>query len=83
MAARLAKKVSRRDKILKVAADLFGEHGYRATSMRMISARARCDVALAYHYFGSKEALYETIIKDYRGRIANILVVVTKRTSPR
>src|SRR5262245_59884167 len=47
--------------------------------MRMIATRARCDVALDYHHFGSKEALYETIIRDYSARYASVFASVLAR----
>jgi len=46
--------------------------------MRMIATRAKCDVALAYHHFGSKEALYETIIRDYSQRYAAVFGVLAR-----
>jgi len=50
--------------------------------MRMIARRARCDVALAYHHFGSKEALYEQIVRDYGGRYASLFTVLSQPGSP-
>ena len=50
--------------------------------MRMIARRARCDVALAYHHFGSKEALYETIIREYTSRYASLFGVLTRPGTP-
>ena len=71
-----------RERIITAATALFADLGYRATSMRMIARRARCDVALAYHHFGSKEALYETIIRDYSGRYAGLFAVLTRPGTP-
>jgi len=44
-------------RLVEVAADLLAEVGPRQLSMRAVSSRAGVNVAQAYHYFGSKEAL--------------------------
>ncbi|GHD22629.1 TetR family transcriptional regulator [Streptomyces galbus] len=53
-----------RQAIMRSAADLFAELGYRNTSIRAIAADAGCDPALVPHYFDSKEALYSAVIAD-------------------
>src|SRR5258705_9215635 len=52
------------DRLLKVACELFAEHGYAGTSVREITRRARANLgAITYHY-GSKEALYHAVISS-------------------
>jgi AcrR family transcriptional regulator len=46
-----------RKEILAAARDLFAKHGYDATSMRAVAARAGVDPALVRRFFGSKEDL--------------------------
>jgi AcrR family transcriptional regulator len=53
-----------RERLVEAAVALFSEKGYAATGTRAIAARARCNVALISHYFGSKEGLLrETITR--------------------
>jgi AcrR family transcriptional regulator len=46
-----------RRRIVDVALDLFRQHGYDGTTMRMIAAEAGVSLGSAYYYFGSKEEL--------------------------
>jgi len=46
-----------RERILAAAADEFAAHGYDATTVRGIAARAGVDSALVHHYFGTKADL--------------------------
>ena len=48
----------KRDLILASARQLFAQHGFKATSMRMIAADAGCDVALLAYHFGNKQELF-------------------------
>src|SRR3954468_14140542 len=51
-----------RERLLEAASALFSEQGYAATGTRAIAARAKCNVALISHYFGSKEGLLREVI---------------------
>ena len=44
-------------KLISAAADLLGEVGPRAMSVRMVAERAGVNHGLVHHYFGSKEGL--------------------------
>jgi AcrR family transcriptional regulator len=46
-----------RRRIIDVALDLFREHGYDGTTMRMIASGAGVSLGNAYYYFDSKEKL--------------------------
>jgi AcrR family transcriptional regulator len=48
---------STRERILDVAAELFGEHGYDATSLREIAERLGFTKAALYYHFKSKEEI--------------------------
>jgi AcrR family transcriptional regulator len=54
--------VGKREQLLEAAMGLFSEHGYAATGTRAIAARAKCNVALISHYFGSKEGLLREVL---------------------
>ncbi len=65
-----------KERILEVATRLFAERGFDAASMRSIADEARCNVALAYHHFGSKEALYEEIFREHAKQMQSIVLLV-------
>lgn len=50
--------------ILTAARQLFAEHGFRETSVRMIAQSAHVNVASINYYFRSKAALYEAIFRE-------------------
>lgn len=60
------KPVSRRDQILRIAAQLFARHGYQGTSMRDIGEEAGVLGGSLYHHVRSKDALF---IEVYRGAL--------------
>jgi len=53
----------KRDHILGVAEELFGEKGFDGTSVRDIAQRAGVNLAMISYYFGSKEKLLESLIE--------------------
>lgn len=53
----------RRDGILETALDLFIRKGYSATKISDIAESLGMSVGLLFHYFQSKEKLYEELIK--------------------
>ena len=56
-------KEKRREKIIYVALDLFVRKGYAATKTEDISKAAGMSEGLLFHYFETKEKLYEELIK--------------------
>jgi AcrR family transcriptional regulator len=57
--------VETRDRILRAAEALFMEHGFAATSLRMITARAKVNLAAVNYHFGSKEALIREVFQRH------------------
>jgi AcrR family transcriptional regulator len=55
---------SRRDEIIRVAADVFKERGYEAATLNDIAERLDTDRASLYYYVGSKEELVHEIIRS-------------------
>ena len=51
-------------KIIKEAAYLFAKKGVKQTTLKMISDRSYTTVGNVYHYFPSKQAIYETIAQE-------------------
>ena len=52
-----------RNRILKVARDLFVKQGFSATSVRQIAGEAKIAKATIYHYFEDKEAIILTLLE--------------------
>ncbi|MES2354207.1 MAG: TetR/AcrR family transcriptional regulator [Pseudomonadota bacterium] len=48
-------------RILEAAERLFMEHGFSATSLRLITGEAKVNLASVNYHFGSKEALIEAV----------------------
>jgi len=62
-AADLRQHTDTRERILDAAESLFVEHGFEATSMRMITGRAGVNLAAINYHFGSKEALIQDVFR--------------------
>lgn len=54
----------KKHKILKVALNEFGKHGYNATSMDTIAFACGFSKAILYQYFTNKEALFTAIFNE-------------------
>jgi len=52
-----------RTRILDVAEELFMQHGFEATSMRLLTSTARVNLAAVNYHFGSKDALIEALFQ--------------------
>lgn len=52
-----------RQRILSAAREGFARHGYAATTLRALAARAGVDPALIAHYFGSKSQLFQAAVR--------------------
>lgn len=63
MGIREEQKEKRREEILAAGLDLFIRKGYSATKIKDIAQQANMSVGLLFHYFESKEKLYEELIK--------------------
>jgi AcrR family transcriptional regulator len=61
--SRNEQKEKRREEILTVGLDVFVRKGYAATKTQDISQAAGMSEGLLFHYFETKEKLYEELIK--------------------
>jgi AcrR family transcriptional regulator len=57
-----------KQRILRTARELFGEHGYRATSVRAIATAAGVDPAMVFYFFGTKQGLFGAAV-DMSGNV--------------
>ncbi len=74
----MAKRGETREKILAAATKVFFEHGFEATSVKMIREEADVVTGSFYHFFPSKEILFEQVIEryleEYTERVSAILI---------
>src|SRR5260221_14076191 len=52
-----------RTRILDAAEELFMQHGFEATSMRLLTSKAGGNLAAVNYHFGSKDALIEAVFR--------------------
>jgi AcrR family transcriptional regulator len=52
-----------RTRILDAAEELFMQHGFGGTSMRLLTSRAGVNLAAVNYHFGSKDALIEAVFR--------------------
>ncbi|ERI91409.1 transcriptional regulator, TetR family [Clostridiales bacterium oral taxon 876 str. F0540] len=64
MVTRKEQKDKRRNEILEAGLDLFIRRGYASTKISDIAKQVGMSVGLLFHYFESKEKLYEELIKN-------------------
>jgi AcrR family transcriptional regulator len=62
---------SRRDQILKTAAELFATKGYTRTSMRDVAAASGILAGSLYHHFASKEAIAVELVENYHSDLVD------------
>jgi AcrR family transcriptional regulator len=65
-----------RGAILDSARELFAARGYDGTTIRGIATGAQVDPALVHHFFGTKDALFATVMQvpdDVTARVPGIL----------
>jgi AcrR family transcriptional regulator len=53
--------VQRRQQLLDIGRELFGQKGYEATSIEEIAARAEVSKPVVYEHFGGKDMLYAAV----------------------
>lgn len=61
----MTKKGETKEKILNAATKLFFENGFEATSVKMILAEANVVTGSFYHFFTSKENLFESVVEEF------------------
>ena len=83
MARKAVLEGGKRDEIIRTAMGLFFEHGYEATSVRMIMDKVGGEIGMFYHYFKSKDMLFDCVaeyfFKDFREKCEK---TVSECTSP-
>lgn len=65
-----------RQALIMAGLDLFGEHGFEATSTRMLAERAGANISAIPYYFNGKEGLYRAVVEYIAGRVGKSVGVV-------
>jgi len=71
-----------RAKIVETALELFAQHGYEATSVRMIAHAAGIAQGLLYNYFAGKDALLATIVRQSMADVRESFVRAEEGADP-
>jgi AcrR family transcriptional regulator len=71
-----------RAKIVETALELFAQHGYEATSVRMIAQAAGVAQGLLYNYFPGKEALLATIVQQSMADVRESFLLAEEGPNP-
>jgi AcrR family transcriptional regulator len=71
-----------RERLIEAARQLFASAGYDATSVRDITARAHANLGAITYHFGSKEALYHTVIERFAVPLADRLAAIATEPGP-
>ncbi|MBS6953937.1 MAG: TetR/AcrR family transcriptional regulator [Clostridium sp.] len=70
----------RKQEIIDTAMRVFSEQGYEATTMKDIAREMNVASGLCYHYFPSKQELYETAVRQYAAACSAGFVEIFKQT---
>jgi TetR/AcrR family transcriptional regulator, cholesterol catabolism regulator len=65
MRTRQGRPSQRREALVQIAAELFAEQGYRATTVRHIGDAAGVLSGSLYHHFDSKETILDELLSSY------------------
>ena len=65
MARKAILEGGKRDEIIAAATQLFFQYGYEATSVRMILDQVHGEVGMFYHYFKSKDELFQCAVEHF------------------
>ena len=76
MARKTVLEGGKRDEILNAALELFVEKGYDGTSVRMILDKVGGEVGMFYHYFNSKQEVFDQAFEVFMKRQGNKFTLV-------
>jgi AcrR family transcriptional regulator len=67
--------------ILEKAREAFGTAGYGGTSIRAVAANAGVDPSTVIHFFGTKDGLFQAVIKDVAPATEPLLDALRRKVS--
>jgi len=71
-----------RERLIEAARELFAQDGFDAASVRDITARAHANLGAITYHFGSKEALYHTVIERFATPLADRIAATSVEPRP-
>jgi AcrR family transcriptional regulator len=77
-----ARAQPRRDEILAIAARIFAEHGFEATTVRQISDAAGILSGSLYHHFENKEEMLHAIMRPFVKGLRDSYEVLARSRNP-
>jgi AcrR family transcriptional regulator len=72
------KPSERREALVQIAAELFAEQGYRATTVRHIGDAAGVLSGSLYHHFDAKETILDELLSSYLDELLDTYRAITK-----
>jgi AcrR family transcriptional regulator len=82
MAESRNKSSERRADLVRIAAELFAERGYRATTVRHIGDAAGVLSGSLYHHFDSKETILDELLSSYLNELVETYREITSGAEP-
>jgi AcrR family transcriptional regulator len=71
--SKAAKAEATRRSLIRAARDLFGDHGYAATSVDEIARRAGVTKGALYHHFRDKDDLFRAVVEDVKRDVTDVV----------
>ncbi|CCN84782.1 putative Transcriptional regulator [Vibrio nigripulchritudo SFn27] len=78
---RPAEKTNAREKLILKARELFTQHPYEKVSTRLLAEKAGVNMAMIRYYFGSKDGLFETMLRETLAPMKEHIGQTIKETS--
>ena len=69
---------ARREQLLELGVELFGQHSYEDVSIDGLALQAGISKGLLYHYFGSKRLYYVAVVREATDQLLEALAVPTE-----
>ncbi|MDT0165874.1 TetR/AcrR family transcriptional regulator [Actinotalea sp. AC32] len=80
---RTTKGTRTRARILRVAAEVFAEHGYHDASIVKITEAAEVGQGTFYLYFSSKQEVFEEVVRDLNSQVRHAMFEASSAESER
>lgn len=68
----------KRDEIVRTAMEMFFSLGYEATSIRAIAQSVNGEIGMLYHYFRSKEELFQAAVERFFAEYQQSFIELTR-----
>ncbi|MGL4772346.1 MAG: TetR/AcrR family transcriptional regulator [Clostridium sp.] len=78
MKEREIQAIKSKEKIIAIALEEFANNGYKGASTNAICKKGNISKGLLYHYFTSKESLYESVLEDSLNKFKGVFVSITE-----